>query len=120
MRKDNKTIVAGYDYSSREKREKTVSELFERAKNARRIIEPMWQECNEYYNFIHRASYQTGDFAKEQGLDLPPVVPDAWIAVESQIDPNVPEPEFRGRDDDLDGKKAKEREFAVKYVIVFG
>lgn len=117
MRKDNKTIVAGYDYSSREKREKTVSELFERAKNARRIIEPMWQECNEYYNFIHRASYQTSEFAREQGLDLPPVVPDAWIAVESQIDPNVPEPEFRGRDNDLDGKKAKEREFAVKYVI---
>lgn len=117
MKKDKKPIVAGYDYSTREAREKTVGELFSRAKNARSGVEEVWQECNEYYNFIHRASHQTAGYAEEQGMTLPPVVPDAWIAVESQIDPNVPEPEFRGRDDDKDGQKAKEREFAVKYVI---
>jgi len=117
MKRDKKPLVAGYDYSTREKREKTVGELFSRAKNARSMVEESWRECNEYYNFIHRASHQTAAYAEEQGMTLPPVVPDAWIAVESQIDPNVPEPEFRGRDDDQDGQKAKDREFAVKYVI---
>jgi hypothetical protein len=37
--------------------------------------------------------------------------------VESQIDPDVPQPEFHGRDDDLDSRKAKERELAVRYIL---
>ena len=109
--------MAGYDYSSREARENTVSQLFSRAKNARSIVEEDWKIYNDYYNFIHAASRETGEYAAEQGLWLPPVVPDPFMAVESQIDPNVPEPEFRGRDNDMDSQKAKQREFAVKYII---
>ena len=46
----------------------------------------------------------------------PAVETDPIIQVESQIDPIVPEPEFRGRDDDLDSSKAKQREYACKFV----
>jgi len=117
-RKKNKNapVVAGYDYSTREAREETVAALFARAKTARSVVEEDWKVFNQYYNFIHAASMETAEYAREQGLWLPPVVPDPWIAVESQIDPNVPEPEFRGRDNDRDSEKAREREFAVKYI----
>lgn len=120
MRRKNKTsgpVVAGYDYSTKEAREITVGQLFARAKSARSVVEEEWKVYNSYYNFVHSASMETAGYADEQGLWLPPVVPDPWIAVESQVDPNVPEPEFRGRDDDMDSEKAKQREFAVKYVV---
>ena len=47
---------------------------------------------------------------------LPASIPDPYILVESQIEPTVPQPEFRGRDDDLDSAMAKRREFAVRYI----
>lgn len=115
-RTKDKPVVTGYDYSTREARENTVAQLFSRAKSARSSVEEDWKVYNQYYNFIHAVSAETAGYAEEQGLWLPPVVPDPWIVVESQIDPNVPEPEFRGRDDDKDGEKAKRREFAVKYI----
>lgn len=120
MKRKNKTgavMVDGYNYTSRENRENTVSQLFSRAKSARSVVEEDWKVYDQYYNFIHAASMETAGYAEEQGLWLPPVVPDPWIAVESQIDPNVPEPEFRGRDSDKDSEKAKQREFAVKYIV---
>lgn len=115
-KKQGEGFVTGYDYSTREARENTVGLLFGRAKNARSVVEEDWKLYNAYYNFIHAASMETADYTREQGLWLPPVVPDAWIAVESQVDPNVPEPEFRGRDNDRDSALAKRREFAVKYI----
>ena len=111
-------LVVGYDYSSREGRERTVQELFLRAKNARTAVEQDWQRYNDYYNGIHDVTRETMDFCRENDMPwIPANMPDPWIMVESQLDPNVPEPEFRGRDNDMDSAKARQREFAVRYII---
>lgn len=101
--------VNGYDYSSRERREETISRLWARAKSARGAVEADWRKYNDYYNGNHFINTEDENF-------LPSIVQDAFISVESQIDPNVPEPQFTGRDDDMDDSKAKQREKAVRYV----
>ena len=119
MRNKRKTApVTGYDYSTREAREVTVNELFHRAKSARTAVELDWQRYNDYYNGIHDVTKETMDFCRENDLPwIPANMPDPWIMVESQIDPTVPEPEFRGRDNDMDSAKARQREFAVRYIV---
>lgn len=95
-----------------------IPALFQKAKNARTVVESEWTRMNDYYNFIHDASAEMKDFCEMRDIPyIPAVCPDAWIAVESQIDPTIPTPEFRGRDTDRDSVKAKQREFAVKYMI---
>lgn len=117
MKKNNKTLISGYDYSTPEARTETVPHLFDKAKAARTVREAEWEKYNDYYNFIHDVSAEVKDFCDERDLPWTPAVcPDPWIMVESQIDPVVPVPEFRGRDDDQDSKKAKQRELAVKYI----
>lgn len=116
--KSSKTPVVGYDYSTREAREVTVNDLFHRAKSARTAVEIDWQRYNDYYNGIHDVTRETMDFCRDNDLPwVPANMPDPWIMVESQIDPNVPEPEFRGRDSDMDSAKARQREFAVRYIM---
>ena len=116
-KKKDAPIVLGYDYSSREAREETVSELFHRAKAARTAVEIDWMRYNDYYNGIHDVSKETVEWCRDNNVPwVPATMPDPWIMVESQMDPSVPEPEFHGRDDDMDSKKAKQREFAVKYI----
>ena len=122
MRRKRKTadepVVSGYDYSTREAREVTVSELFHRARNARTAVEAEWQRYNDYYNGVHDVTAETMEFCRDNDLPwVPANMPDPWIMVESQIDPNVPEPEFHGRDDDMDSAKARQREFAVRYIV---
>lgn len=110
--------VSGYDYSTREERERTVLALFERAKNARTAVENEWERCNDYYNGIHDVTRELTEFCRDNDIPwLPASVPDPYILVETQIEPTVPQPEFRGRDDDLDSVMAKRREFAVRYII---
>lgn len=112
------TTIPGYDYRTRERREATASALFEKAKNARSAAEALWKKYENYYGFRHGVKTETSEFLEERELGwIPAVCPDPWIMVESQIDPNIPEPEFRGRDDDQDSRKAREREFAVRYII---
>lgn len=107
-----------YDFSTRESREATGGWLFEAARDARTVQENRWVKYNDYYNFLHGATGEMRDAIREVGIDWDPsVIPDPFIQVESQIDPTVPEPEFRGRDDDQDSKKAKVREYAVRYVL---
>lgn len=117
-RAGKESVPAGYDYSTREAREETVSALFQRARNARTAVEIEWQRYNDYYNGIHDATRETVEFCRDNDLPwVPANMPDPWIMVESQLDPSVPEPEFRGRDNDMDSAKARQREFAVKYII---
>lgn len=107
-----------YDYSTPEARVATAEWLFTDAKTQRAVVEQEWELYNDYYNFIRNVTDEVRDFAREKGIQWDAaVIPDPWIMVESQIDPKVPEPEFRGRDDDMDSQKAKEREFAVKYIL---
>lgn len=116
-RRNDAPVVVGYDYSDREHRETTVQDLFLRAKSARTVRESEWQRYNDYYNGIHDVTAETLAYCRENDLPwVPANVPDAWILVESQVDPSVPEPEFHGRDTDMDSKKAKQREFAVRYI----
>ena len=111
-------ILTGYDYETQESREETVSALFARAKSARTAVEIEWQRYNDYYNGIHDATRETVDFCRDNDLPwIPANMPDPWIMVESQLDPTVPEPEFHGRDTDMDSVKARQREFAVKYIV---
>ena len=110
-------VVSGYDYSTAEARETTVSELFHRARNARTAVEIEWTRYNDYYNGIHDVTKETMDFCRDNDMPwVPANVPDPWVLVESQVDPNVPQPEFHGRDDDMDSAKARQREFAVRYI----
>ena len=117
-RKQNtETIPTGYDYTDREHREVTVQELFHRAKNARTVQEREWERFNDYYNGIHEVTSEILEYCRDNDLPWAPAnVPDPWILVESQVDPSVPEPEFHGRDNDMDSQKAKRREFAVRYI----
>lgn len=109
--------IPGFDYSTREAREETVAELFARARSARTVVESEWQKYNDYYNFIHDATAEVQEFIGDSDVPWAPcVTPDAWIAIESQIDPSVPEPEFRGRDSSRDWEAAQKREYAVKYI----
>ena len=117
-KQSNERVIVGYDYSSREMREETADALFRRAKNARTAVEIEWEKCNDYYNGIHDATKEMVEYCRENDVPwIPANMPDPYILVETQINPNVPEPEFRGRDDDLDSAKAKQREFAVRYII---
>lgn len=110
-------FLAGYDYSDRARREETAAALYARAKGARTAIEAQWVQYNDYYNALHNAAEEVREAVRESGIGWDPaVVPDPYIQVESQIDPVVPEPEFRGRDDDQDSVKARQREYAVKFV----
>ena len=111
-------ICAGYDFVTMEARLKNMPALFEKAKAARTYQETEWKRYNDYYNFIHDAEKMLKEFCEERGIPWTPATcPDPWIMVESQIDPVIPTPEFRGRDTDQDSAKAKQRELAVKYII---
>ena len=111
------SVIPGYDYSTPESREETVANLFSRAVSARSGVEREWQRCNDYYNFSHDVGRELRESGQAEELNwLPATMPDAWIIVESQVDPNVPQPLFHGRDNDLDSRKARQREYAVRYV----
>lgn len=107
-----------YDYTTEEGRVATAEWLFEQAKNERTAVEDGWVRNEGYYNFVHAAAAEMREALEEQGIDwTPAVVPDPFIQVESQLVPEVPQPEFHGRDDDTDGEKARRREFAVCYIM---
>ena len=114
----SEVLYCGYDYSTPEAREETASALFHRARQARSAVERDWERCNDYYNFVHDVTAELRESCRERQLPFAPaVMPDPWIIVESQIEPEIPEPEFRGRDSDMDSVRARQREYAVRYII---
>jgi len=107
-----------YDYTTRENRILTAQWLFDQAKLERTAKEQEWIKFNDYYNGAHDVAKEMADALDSADIPfIPAAVPDPFIMVESQISPDVPEPEFHGRDDDMDSEKAKERQKAVKFVI---
>ena len=107
-----------YDYATSEGRVATAEWLFQQAKDERAVREAEWRRLNDYYHNAHDAAREMADALEDAGIPWTPAcVPDPFIMVESQIDPEVPVPEFHGRDGDLDSAKAKERELAVRYLI---
>lgn len=107
-----------YDYSTREGRIATAEWLFEQAKTERSAKEVEWQTHEDYYNMAHSAALEMGEALEKLDIPWKPAcVTDAFIMVESQIIPEIPMPEFHGRDDDRDSVMAKKRELAVKYIL---
>ncbi len=107
-----------YDYATPEGRIATAEWLFSQARLERTIKEGEWTKFNDYYNFAHDVAKELAEAIEEQGFPFSPAsVPDPYIMVESQIIPDIPQPEFHGRDDDLDSSKAKKRELAVRFVV---
>lgn len=105
-----------YDYTSPESRVATAEWLFDQAKMERAAKEDEWSRYDDYYHFAHDAAKEMAEASEELPFS-PACVPDPFIQVESQIIPDIPQPEFHGRDDDLDSSKAKKRELAVKFVV---
>ena len=106
-----------YDYTSPEGRVNTAEWLLAQAKGERTGQEALWRRYEEYYNGSHAVAEELQEQLQQQGVDwLPPAVPDPYIMVESQIIPEVPQPEFHGRDGEQDGESARKRAFAVKYI----
>lgn len=106
-----------YDYATAEGRVATAEWLFQQAKDERAAVEAQWRKNSDYYSFAHDAAKEMAEALEDAGLPWTPAcVPDPYIMVESQIEPEVPQPEFHGRDDDQDSQKARERELAVRYI----
>jgi hypothetical protein len=107
-----------YNYLTKEDRENTVTYLYDYAKTNRTPWVEKWQLYDDYYNNKHATQLEIYESCKKAGIPwIPAIIPEPWIQVESQIIPDIPDFEFNGRDDDLDSKKAKQREFVVKYVV---
>ena len=81
MKKRKKTAlpesVSGYDYSTREERERTALALFQRAKSARTAVEIEWERYNDYYNGIHDMTRDLTEFCRDNDIPwLPASIPD--------------------------------------------
>jgi hypothetical protein len=113
----NKFAANAWDMSTKEARERQVKRDFELAKTHKNPITKKMRTLDDYYNNKHYTRDQILKIAESKGWNfIPPVLPDPFIQVESQIDPDVPVPEFRGRDEDIDSAKAKQREEVVNYI----
>lgn len=108
-----------YDYSTEESRVATAEWLLMQAKKEKTAVKEKWRRCDDYYHFAHDVAREMADALEEMGLERSvAVVPDPYVMVESQIVPDVPQPEFHGRDAaDRDDEKAYMRELAVRYVM---
>lgn len=107
-----------YNYESEQSRVATAEWLFSQAKNERMDREAEWKTMDAYYRFDHDVAKEMAETTTDMELPfIPAGIPDPFIMVESQITPDVPMPEFHGRDSDLDSMFAEERQKAVKYVI---
>ena len=105
-----------YDYSSPEGRVNTAEWLLAQAKGERTGQEALWRRYEEYYNGSHEVAAELQEQLQQQGLDwIPPAIPDPYIMVESQIIPDVPQPEFRGRDGEKDGENARTCTYRAVY-----
>lgn len=106
-----------YNYSSPEDREKTALYLVNFAQSQRSIQAERWERDERYYLGDHDAQLEYDAWCKSQDIPwLPATVPDPFIHCESQIVPDVPDFEFRGRDDDQDSQMALQRQYVVQYI----
>jgi hypothetical protein len=103
---------------TKEEREKSVRIAFENAKNHKSPITQKFVLLDEYYHNRHYTKDKIAKLAEEKGWDFtPPVLPDPFIQVESQIDPLRPEFTFKGRDNDMDSMTAKKRQDVVEFIL---
>lgn len=116
LHKKNTAADVTLMYSTPALREETAGKFMSEAIRAKRPVEDYWRRMKAYYDGRHDTARQTGDFLSS--LDLPwtpATVPDAYLHVESQIDPKIPDFEFAGREEN-DAKNASNRERVVRYI----
>ena len=112
------SVASLYDYSTKESREKTAAYLLSYSQSNRGATETRWQLMTDYYNGDHRTAIDLQAMLESQGIPFQiACVQDPFLHVESQINPDIPTFEFNGRDDDIDSQRAKQREYAVQFVI---
>lgn len=106
-----------WDMSSKEARETQVRRDYEYAKTCKTETANRFVELDNYYNNKHYTAQQINELVQRHNVPFhPPVLPDAYIQVESQIEADVPDFQFKGRDDDLDSRMAEVREDVVKFI----
>ena len=114
--KDSSQAQTGAMYGTRKEREDTVKLLLDDAKSAKSGAEQYFQKMKSYYDGTHITESQTGQFLADASLPWKPAtVPDGYMHVESQIDADMPDFEFLGREES-DAETAKVREQVVRYV----
>ncbi len=107
-----------YDYQSPEARVRTAQFLFAYAKSYRAEADERWQVCYEYYAGRHRTQLEIAESCRDAGIPwIAAMSPDPYLQVESQITSELPDFTFRGRDDDLDSIRARQREDVVRYIL---
>lgn len=107
-----------YDYKSPEARVRTAQFLFDYAKSYRAEADERWQLCYAYYAGRHRTQLEIAESCRDAGIPwIAAMSPDPYLQVESQITSELPDFTFRGRDDDLDSVRARQREDVVRYIL---
>ena len=113
-----KSKATCYDelYSDTERREVNIPMLLDEARSAKSGTEQYFQKMRSYYDGTHLTQSQTGQFIADSELPWKPAtVPDGYMHVESQIDSDVPDFEFSGREGS-DESRARAREAVVRYI----
>lgn len=107
-----------YNYSTKQSRENTVAYLLLYADGQRSGQVKKWETWDNYYNNKHVVQAELYKYCVDKNIPwVPAIIPDPYIHVESQINPDMPEFEFSGRDDDRDSEKAKQRQYVVQYIL---
>lgn len=107
-----------YLYDTKENRESTISYLVEYAKTNKSTQTIKMRMLDDYYNNKHKTQLEIQKTCKDKNLPfIPAIIPYPHQIVEGLIIPEIPDFEFRGRDDDLDSQRAKQRQYVVQYVI---
>lgn len=107
-------------YDDRQDREKSIAEHLKNARRARAEMDRYWNKMRAYYDGTHASLRETALFLDEMHLPWQPAVStDGFIQVESQIERELPDFSFSGRDViwDEDREKARQREHIVRYVL---
>jgi hypothetical protein len=113
-----KAYSYSYDMSTPEARERQVKNDYDYAKTNKGPITEKFVELDQYYNNQHLTQKQIAELIERKQLNfIPPIIPDPFIQVESGINPFIPDFEFKGRDDDLDSQKAKQRQYVVQFIM---
>lgn len=98
-------------------RETEIATRLRESAEAKSDVSAYWKRMRAYYDGTHETAKQTGAFLSAVDLPWrPAAVPDGYMHVESQIEADVPDFEFCGRDDG-DAGKASQRERVVRYVV---
>ncbi len=107
-----------YDYQSPAARVRTAQFLHTYARNYRAEADERWRLCYDYYAGRHRTQLEIAESCRDAGIPwIAAMSPDPYLQVESQITSELPDFEFRGRDDDLDSVRARQREDVVRYIL---